>query len=101
MAELEVYGGKQHDCPRCGQPLTTARTEHRDIGGDAIMAIVITDPGTAWPHIRDAHPDWWAQLVRARRAMNENPFIGGSKRRVDGVFLRPGEDVGNLGSAVA
>jgi hypothetical protein len=96
-----VYGGEHTTCPLCGMPVTMAASERRDLDGAVVAAVVVTDPGTFHAHVRDVHPDRWAHLVELRRKMNGNPFIGGSPRRVDGVLLRPGEDVGNLGSAVA
>jgi len=58
--------------------------------------VVITDPGTAWAHVRDQHPGVWAQMCEARRKMNASPFIGGMARKVDGTFLRAGEDVADI-----
>ncbi len=70
--------------------------EDRENDHGIALAVVVTDPGTAWHHVRDEHPERWAELCEARRKMNANPFIGGSPRKVNGTFLRTGEDVGEL-----
>ena len=45
--------------------------------------------------VRKAAPEKWAELCDMQRKVNANPFIGGSPRKVDGTFLRAGEDVGD------
>lgn len=104
MAEmpLPAYGGTQYDCPRCGTPVTmpTREQRHIDDGATQAIAVVVTDPGTAHAHIRDAHPELWAQLCEQQRQLNASPYMPGMPRRVDGAFLRPGEDVGNLRSDI-
>jgi hypothetical protein len=104
MAEMRLpgYGGEQYDCPLCGAPVTMPRSEQRHIDDGAVQAITVTvtDPGTAHAHIRDVHPERWAQLCEQQRQVNANQRIGAWPRRVDGAFLQPGEDVGNLGSGI-
>ena len=70
---------------------TTAKVET-----DMTIAVVVTDPGTFHEHLRDVHPEQWAESCEARRKMNANPFFGGMPRKVDGTFLRAGEDVGDI-----
>lgn len=96
------YGGDQVTCPLCDAPLTMPRSEqqHIDQGAVQAIAVIVTDPGTAHAHIRDVHPERWAELCEMQRQVNANPYIGGMPRRVDGTFLRPGEDVGNLEAGV-
>jgi hypothetical protein len=98
VAEPKTYGGERTSCPLCDAPVTLPRSEHHDLDGGMIKALVVTDNGTFHAHVRDAHPERWAELVEMQRQVNANQFIGGMPRRVDGTFLRAGEDVGNLGS---
>lgn len=95
--------GRTAECPMCGAELTMPTTEERTLYGDArfAIAVVVTDPGTVHRHVRDEHPEKWAELCEAQRKMNANPFIGGSPRKVDGTFLRAGEDVGTIAAIEA
>ena len=84
-------------CPLCGAPVTMPRTQRiDDLGGDVLAsAVVVTDPGTAHAHVRDEHPEKWAELCEMQRRMNESGRYG-MPRKVSGTFLRAGEDVGDL-----
>jgi hypothetical protein len=86
------------NCPLCGTPVTMPQTERVDnLGGDVLVsAVVVTDPGTAHAHVRDSHPDKWAELCEMQCRVNASPFISAMQRKVNGTFLRPGEDVGDL-----
>lgn len=81
-------------CPACGETVRHPCTETRE--DDFASYVVVVDPGNSWHHVRDAHPDIWAQMCEARQKMNANPYIGGMPRKVNGTFLGPGEDVGDL-----
>lgn len=81
-------------CPACGAEVERPVMETRE--DDFCTYVVVTDPGTSWAHLRDQHPEVWAQMCEARRKMNANPFIGGMPRKVDGTFLRAGEDVADI-----
>lgn len=81
-------------CPLCGDPVTMPRTENRE--DEFAIYVVVTDPGTWHAHHRDAHPESWAQACEMQRKMNANPYIGGMPRKVNGTFLRAGQDVGDL-----
>lgn len=81
-------------CPACGVDVEMPATAEVETG--MTFAVVVTDPGTFYAHVRDEHPERWEQSCEARRRMNANPFIGGMPRKVDGTFLRPGEDVGDI-----
>jgi hypothetical protein len=65
-------------------------------GDDMASYVIVTDPGTFHQHARDDHPGIWADLCDARRKMNANPYIGCMPRKVDGTFLRAGEDVSDI-----
>lgn len=82
-------------CPFDGTPLTLPTLEERELDGGMVHAVVVTDPGNVSRHLRDEHPAMWARMCEQQRRMNANPFIGGMPRKVDGTFLRPGEDVGD------
>jgi hypothetical protein len=82
------------NCPVCGVPVEMPVTETAE--ADGMLAVVVTDPGTAWAHVRDAHPEEFTRMCEARRKMNANEFIGAMPRKVDGTFLRPGEDVADI-----
>jgi hypothetical protein len=71
-------------------------SEIRD-GGDVLYA-VITDGGTFYPHLRDAHPAHWAEACDRARQANRTvrQFIGGHPRKVNGAFMVSGEDVGDI-----
>ena len=94
MSTMAAMSGALDTCPACGADVEHATTETRH--DDFASYVVVTDPGTAWAHLRDQHPGIWAELCEARRKMNANPFIGGSPRKVDGTFLRAGEDVADI-----
>ena len=83
-------------CPACGAGIEMPRTEEREFADGMISAVVVTDPGTFHTHLRDAHPDFWAESCELQRAFNANRFIGAMPRKVDGTFLRPGEDVSDI-----
>lgn len=85
--------GQQVRCPACGEEVTLPTNETIDDG--MVLAVVVTDPGTFHGHVRGQHREAWERMCEARRQMNANPFIGGMPRKVDGTFLRPGEDVGD------
>lgn len=94
MQGMTTMAARQEKCPACGADVEHATTETRH--DDMASYVVVTDPGTAWAHLRDQHPDIWAEMCEARRKMNANPFIGGMARKVDGTFLRAGEDVADI-----
>lgn len=89
--ETAATTGRRVKCPLCDAELEWATTETRQ--DEFASYVVVTDPGTAWVHIRDEHPERWAEMREARRKMNANPFIGCMPRKVDGTFLLAGEDV--------
>lgn len=95
---MRVLTGEQVTCPLCSAELTMPTTEERFLDDGMVFAIAlsVTDPGTAHHHVRDEHPEKWAELCEMQRRVNANPNIGGSPRKVDGTFLRAGEDVGDL-----
>jgi len=77
-------------CPLDGAVLTMPVTERRE--DDMCTAMVVVDPGTVHRHIRDEHPERWAEMCDFQRKWNA---LGRAMpRRVDGCFLRDGEDVG-------
>jgi hypothetical protein len=83
-------------CPLDGQVLTLPVHEQREIDGGIAIALVVTDPGTVHRHIRDAHPERWAELCEFQRKWNASPVPGFHlPRKVDGTLLRTGEDVGD------
>lgn len=86
--------GEVVQCPRCGADVEMPTTETAET--DMAIALVVTDPGTFSQHFRDEHPEQWASSCEARRKMNANPVMPGMPRKVDGTFLRPGEDVGDI-----
>ena len=77
-------------CAEDGFVLRAPVTEVREL--DGCLAVVITDPGNAGQHMREAHPELWAEMCDLRRRMNASGRYG-LPRKVDGSFLRPGEDV--------
>ncbi len=81
-------------CPACGADIEHPTLETRQ--DDFVSYVVVTDPGTAWAHLRDQHPDVWAEMCEARRKMNANPYIGILNRKVDGTIMRSGEDVSDI-----
>lgn len=81
-------------CPACGAEVERPVMETREDG--MASCVVVADPGTSWAHLRDEHPGIFAEMCEARRKMNANPYIGGMPRRVDGCFLRDGEDVSDI-----
>lgn len=85
-------------CPMCSEPVTLPTVEQEELGGRfPATAAVITDPGTFNHHLRDAHPEWWAEQCDLQRRFNANPFIRPVvPRKVNGTPLLPGEDVGDL-----
>lgn len=91
---MATRGGTREKCPACGADVERPTMETRQ--DDFASYVVVADPGTSWEHLRDHHPDIWAQMCEARRKMNGNPFIGGMPRKVDGTFLRAGEDVADI-----
>jgi len=88
VSTIATTTARRVKCPLCGAELEWATTETREDG--CATYVVVTDPGTAWAHTRDEHPERWAELCDARRKMNANPFIGCMPRKVDGTFLRAG-----------
>lgn len=93
MTALQAARDKQVACGLCGAEVTTARPERRHLG-DSTFTFVVATPGTAFAHIRDKHPEWWATMCRVTRNLNRYRML---PRRVDGALLRRGEDVGALG----
>jgi hypothetical protein len=89
-----MSSGKWVRCPSCGAELELPASEV--VETDMASAVIVTDPGTAFSHIRDVHPEYWATACELRRRMNASPYIGGMPRKVDGTFLRSGEDVGDI-----
>ena len=63
---------------------------------DMAFAVVVTDPGTYWQHVRDQHPADFAEVCEMRRRMNANPNVGILDRKVDGTILERGEDVADI-----
>lgn len=84
------------NCPLCGEEVTLPSHAEMETDDGMVCAVVVTDKGTAWAHIRDAHPEDFARLVELQRAMNANPNISSMPRKVDGTFLMPGEGVGSI-----
>jgi hypothetical protein len=81
---------KSAKCPVCGAPVEVPETEALDSG----RRVTVGDPGTIYTHLRDAHPEKWAELLQLQRAVNAR--IDPVPRKVDGTLLRPGEDVGDI-----
>lgn len=94
MATLAGLNGAVVNCPLCDAEVTMPSHEKRE--NDFASYVVVTDPGTFHDHLRDAHPDYWAEACERQRKFNANPFIGSMPRKVNGTFLRAGEDVGDL-----
>jgi hypothetical protein len=89
--------GHAESCPVCGVAVEMPQLE--TVVTDLAVTMVQTDPGTAFQHLRDAHPEHWAEACERQRLVNANPYIGGMPRKVDGTFLRPGENVGDVSAA--
>jgi hypothetical protein len=81
-------------CPLDGQTLTLDVLEQGEDG--ACFYVAVAERGTAYQHIRDSHPQHWQQMCEQQRAANANPSVTFMPRRVDGCFLQPGQDVGDL-----
>jgi len=94
MTTLAALNGAVVKCPKCGTEVTMP--SHGERQDDSAFYVVVTDPGTFHRHLRDAHPEEWARVCEMQRKVNANPFIGGMPRKVNGTFLRAGEDVGDL-----
>lgn len=83
-------------CPLDGTHLTLPEHERREFDGGMVLALVVTNPGTIHRHIRDEHPERWAEMCERQRKWNANPMPGFHlPRKVDGTLLRLGEDVGD------
>jgi hypothetical protein len=80
-------------CPLDGAVLTLPVNERRELDGGVATAMVVTDPGTVHRHLRDEHPVRWAELCDFQRKWNASGLA--MPRKVDGTFLRAGEDVGD------
>jgi hypothetical protein len=65
-------------------------TERLDSGRE----VTVGNPGTMYTHLRDAHPERWAEALQAQRVVNA--YIDPVPRKIDGTLLRPGEDVGDI-----
>lgn len=80
-------------CPFDGEPLTWPAL--RELPGGTFCVI---EPGTAYRHIREAHPLIWAAMcanqVRANATLAGR--LADTPRHVDGRLLAPGDDVGAL-----
>jgi hypothetical protein len=87
------FDGSPRPCPYCRAQVTNDRFEHvTELPG--LAAVSLTVRGSVWGHVRDVHPDRWAWLLRRQERANS---IGlGMPRKVDGSFLLPGQDVGDL-----
>lgn len=77
-------------CPLCEAPIELPVTETTDWG----RTVTIGDPGTIYSHLREAHPDRWAEALQAQRVVNA--YIDPVPRKIDGTLLLPGEDVGDI-----
>lgn len=89
----------REDCPICGAELEPPVFEDRDDG--MTFAVVMTDPGTRWAHIVDEHPAEFERVARLRERTNHGPApwgypVYGMPRKVDGTFLRAGENVRDI-----
>jgi hypothetical protein len=75
-------------CPLCGAPIEVpwAIDVERDTH--------VIDPGNLYIHLREAHPERWAEVCQAQRAVNA--LIDPVPRKIDGTLLLPGEDVGDI-----
>ena len=83
-------------CPLDGAVLTMPTHEQQEINDGMVLALVITDPGTMHRHIRDEHPERWAEMCEFQWKWNANPLPGfHMPRKVDGTLLLAGEDVGD------
>jgi hypothetical protein len=85
-------GAETVTCPLDGALLTMDTFEDVDYG--TCRAVVRTAPGTAHAHMRDAHPEHWQEMCEFQRKWNATGM--GMARRVDGCFLPPDGDVGDL-----
>jgi hypothetical protein len=81
---------KMAKCALCDAPIEVPETETTDWG----RSVRVGDPGTLYTHLREAHPDRWAEICQAQRAVNA--LIDPVPRKIDGTLLLPGEDVGDL-----
>jgi len=85
--------GAAVECPLCGESVTLPSSARAEADGGMVTAVVITDRGTFLSHLRDKHPERFAELAELRRDVNANPFIGGMPRKAGGSFMFTGEDV--------
>jgi hypothetical protein len=85
-------GGEEWPCPICGEACTQPAWQMRDEG--TVTAVVMTDLGTWWPHLRDTHPAAFAEACERRRRANAT--VAYMPRNIAGAFLHAGKDVGDL-----
>lgn len=83
-------------CPICGELVSLGG--HRTIETGAALVVVVDPPDTFHPHLRDAHPAEFAEAAERRAKLNATlgQMMGAMPRKVDGTFLRAGEDVGDI-----
>jgi hypothetical protein len=93
-----MSGGDVVACPVCGQQGLTLPTSER-YEDELVIAMVQTSVGTWFPHVRDEHPEEWAQACASRASLNRvlGERMGALPRNVAGTFLHAGQAVGDLG----
>jgi hypothetical protein len=91
-----VSGGGMVLCPLCCEPMTLHKLATVEQDGQAV--VVVTEAGSMWPHVRDAHPERFELACGHRRRMNAQfaEVMGAAPRKIDGTLLLEGEDVGDV-----